>query len=301
MSSEHHNHSNEEGRRGLTRALFLTAFYLVAELIGGYVTNSLALLADAGHMLSDAVALGLSLFALWFATRPATPEKTYGYYRVEILMALVNGVALVLIAFAVCYEGYHRLGAPPPVNSVPMLLIAVVGLMVNLASAYTLRHAHHGNLNLQGAFLHIMGDALGSVGAIVAGFVMWRWHWYLADPIISILVSLLILYSSWRLLRDSVDVLLEGTPSHINITAMKDALASVEGVESLHDLHVWTLTSGMHAMSCHAVVLRSFNRHEILEEMSRRCREAFRIEHTTIQIEEESLQAHETKSCHELK
>lgn len=272
---------------------------MVAEFVGGWYTNSLALMADAGHMLTDVAALGLSLFALWVSCRPATAEKTYGYYRVEILIALVNGVALVLMALIVGVEAYRRMANPPQVNSLPMLIVATVGLMVNLLSAFFLHKSHVGNLNVHGAFLHVMGDTLGSVGAVIAGLAMLFGQWYLADSIVSMLVALLILYSSWRLLRDVVDVLLEGTPAHVNILSMKNALTSVHGVESLHDLHVWTLTSGMHAMSCHAVVCRESNRRTVLAEMSRRCRDHFQIDHTTIQIEEESLQAQEARTCHE--
>jgi cobalt-zinc-cadmium efflux system protein len=277
----------------------LTGIFTVVEFVGGWFTNSLALMADAGHMLTDAAALGLSLFAVGFASRPATARKTYGFYRVEILAALVNGVTLVVISLVIFYEAYERLWSPPLVKSGPMLLIACAGLVSNLLAAAVLHRSHSTNLNVRGALLHIVGDALGSAGAIVAGVLMLTKGWYAADPLISFLVALLILYSSWRLVKDSVDILLEGTPAHIDLGTVHDALNSVGGVESIHDLHIWTLTSGVHAMSCHVVVCGTDDRHQILERLSNIVRTRFKIDHTTIQLEEISLRHQETRSCHE--
>ena len=256
-------------------------------------------MADAGHMLTDAAALGLSLFALRFAARPATARKTYGFQRVEILAALVNGVTLVLISLVIFYEAYQRLFSPPPVKSGPMLAVACAGLVINLLCASALHRSHSTNLNVRGALLHVIGDALGSVGAIVAGILMLTQGWYMADPLISFAVGLLILYNSWRLVKDSVDILLEGTPAHIDLATVHGALNSVEGVESIHDLHIWTLTSGIHAMSCHAVVCGDDDRHQILEQLSEIVRRRFKIDHTTIQLEEVSLRHRENDSCHE--
>ncbi len=280
-------------------SLGLTAFFMVVEFLAGWWTNSLALIADAGHMLTDVAALGLSLFAIWFSSRPATSAKTYGFFRVEILAALLNGATLIALSLLVFYQATLRLLSPPLVNSKVMLLVAVVGLLVNLSSAWFLHRSHRHSLNLKGAFLHVIGDTVSSVGTILAGLIMLFKNWYLADPLISILVGLLILYSSWNLVRDSVDILLEGTPAHIDLNTVRNALRSVEGIESIHDLHVWTLTSGIHAMSCHAVVCGEKDRHVILEHLNNLLRRQFALEHTTIQLEEISLQHQEVRSCHE--
>jgi cobalt-zinc-cadmium efflux system protein len=251
-------------------------------------------MADAGHMLTDVAALGLSAFALWFASRPATEAKTYGFYRVEILAALVNGVALSLISLLIFYRAYLRLANPPEVKSGLMLGIAVVGMIVNLLSAWLLHRAHLSNLNVQGAFLHILGDAFSSIGAIAAGILMAAWHWYWADPLASVLVAIVILYNSWGLVRDAVDILLEGTPSHINLELVKKSLQQIPGVASLHDLHIWTLTSGIHALSCHVLVSAETDKNRVLQEMSLRVKNSFKIEHTTIQLEEACL---DQKEC----
>lgn len=280
-------------------SLCLTAFFMLVEFTGGLWTNSLALMADAGHMLTDVAALGLSLSALWFSSRPATSSKTYGFFRVEILAALLNGATLIALSLMIFYQSALRLWNPPVVNSKGMLLFALVGLLVNIVSAWFLHRSHRHSLNLRGAFLHVIGDAVSSVGTIVAGLFMLFRGWYLADPLISFLVGVLILYSSWALLKDSVDILLEGTPAHIDLITVKNALGSVEGIESIHDLHIWTLTSGIHAMSCHAVVCGTKDRHEILEELNDLLRRRFALEHTTIQIEEINLQPQEIRSCHE--
>jgi len=233
MSESHnkdHSHSHGRNRRRLTAVLALTFLYMLAEAIGGFVTNSLALLSDAGHMLADVASLVLALFALWFAVRPVTTRKTYGYYRMEILAALANGAALLVISLLISYEAFQRIKSPASVKGFEVTLIAIGGLAVNAVSAFVLHSASRENLNMRGAFLHVMGDALGSVGAIVAGILIWRWGWALADPLISIAMCLLIIYSSWQLIRESVNILLEGTPSHINIRAVVDAMHAVSGV-----------------------------------------------------------------------
>ena len=270
-------------------AFLLTTTFLVIEFFGGLYTRSLALIADAGHMLVDAAALGLSLFAFWFSCRPATATKTYGFYRVEILAALFNGVILMIVSFGIFYESYHRLMHPPEIESGWMLIIASLGLVINLVSAYFLHGAQFSNLNVRGAFLHVASDALSSVGAIIAGVIMASTGWYLADPLASLLVATLISYNAWRLVRDSVNVLLEGTPVHINLDGVHDELVRVKDVDSIHDLHIWTLTSGFYAMSCHAVVANTGRRHQILEELRTIIRDQFRIDHSTIQLEEENL------------
>ena len=282
----------------LRLAFLLTSIFLVIEFVGGLYTHSLALIADAGHMLVDSAALGLSLFAFWFSCRPATATKTYGFYRVEILAALFNGVILIIVSFGIFYESYHRLMHPPEIESGWMLIIAALGLVINLISAYFLHGAQFSNLNVRGAFLHVASDALSSVGAIIAGVIMASMGWYLADPLASLLVATLISYNAWRLVRDSVNVLLEGTPVHINLDAVHDELVRVKDVDSIHDLHIWTLTSGFYAMSCHAVVANTGRRHQILEELRTIIRDQFRIDHSTIQLEEKTLQHHEINPCH---
>ncbi|HYK88635.1 MAG TPA: cation diffusion facilitator family transporter [Acidobacteriota bacterium] len=283
-------------RKTLAIALAITAAWFVIELVGGLYTNSLALLADAAHMLTDLAALGLSLFALMISTRPATHEKTFGYLRAEIIAALANGILLVLIGIYILLEAYHRFASPPQVRSVAMLVVAATGLVANLVTAALLFKSQHENLNIRGAFLHVMGDTLGSVGAIVAGVLMAVWRWYLADPIVSVVVALLVMYSSWQLVRESVDVLLEGTPSHLNIPSILVDLGSVGGVRSVHDLHVWSITSGMPAMSCHIVLSPEVDAPAVLAALSRIMREKYRIEHTTIQIEVENWKVPQAES-----
>ncbi|MBI5669454.1 MAG: cation diffusion facilitator family transporter [Chloroflexi bacterium] len=233
-----------KSRQALVIVFMLTLIYLVIQIIGGIITNSLALLADAAHMLTDAGGIALALFAAWIAQKPASPSKTYGYYRVEILAAFIHAVALLGSAVFILAEAYRRFQQPPEVTSSLMLVIAVVGLIVNLIGAH-LRHSHEQeSLNLQGAFLEVVSDALGSLGVIAAAVVMWFTGWYYADPIASIAVSLFIFPRTWKLLRQAVDILLESTPAHINLAAVQQRIESVNGVADVHDLHVWSITSG---------------------------------------------------------
>jgi cobalt-zinc-cadmium efflux system protein len=286
MKNHNHNHSGEKsGKKQLTLAIAITGCWFLIELIGGIYANSLALLADAAHMLTDLAALGLSLFALRISSRPATHEKTYGYLRAEILAALANGIFLILIAAYIFYESYERFWAPPKVKSLPMFIIAVTGLLANLATARLLYHSRHDNLNLRGAFLHVLGDTLGSVGAILAGVLMMARQWYLADPIVSAIVGGLILYGAWELVAESVDILLEGTPRHLNVSHILSDLGGMGGVVSVHDLHVWSIASEITAMSCHIVLRAGEDAGRALTEASLVMREKYGIEHTTIQIE----------------
>jgi len=225
------------------------------------------------------------LLALWFAARPVTTKKTYGYYRMEILAALANGVALVVISLLIAYEAVHRLRQPEPVEGFEMLLIAGGGLLVNLFNAWLLHRASEENLNMRGAFLHIIGDALGSVGAIIAGVLIWRWGWTVADPIISFVICALIIFSSWQLIHESVNILLEGTPSHINVRSVVEAMHAVNGVADVHELHIWTISSGKVALSAH-VTLEADAAHRVtLEALQEALRAQFNITHVTIQIE----------------
>ena len=279
-----HDHSSDSWRR-LSLVLVLTALYMVTEILGGWFTGSLALLADAGHMFTDAAALLLALTAVWFASRPATPRKTFGYYRLEIIAALVNGVALVVIALIICYGAYVRWLNPPIVKTGPMILVASGGLIVNLVCAWILHSKDEIDLNMRGAWLHVIGDALGSVAAIIAGVCMMAFGWYAADPLFSVVISLLIIWGSVRLIKESTNVLLEGTPSHINLAAVEDAILATTGVNDVHDLHVWTITSGREALSAHVIHSYSISQPELLKELRTKLHDRFGVDHLTIQME----------------
>jgi cobalt-zinc-cadmium efflux system protein len=268
----------------LALVLALTVVFMIIEAIGGWLSGSLALLADAGHMLTDAGALGLSLLSAWIAGRPANDSKTYGYQRWEILAALINGAALFGIAAWVILEAIQRIQHPEPIRAQLFLIVAAGGLLVNLISLGILHGMKEGNLNTRGAYLHVLGDALGSVGALGAAAVIMLTGWLLADPIISIALALLILIGAWRLLRESTDILLEGVPRHVSMAEVQRRMLGVAGVAAVHDLHVWTVTSGMVAMSGHAIVPELASHPEVLEgirvELAR-----LGIGHVTIQLE----------------
>lgn len=317
--------SRSDNRRRLFIVLLLTTAYTVAEAVGGWLTGSLALFADAGHMVTDVAALALALAALWFAARPATPQKTYGYYRLEILAAFVNGVALVLVSLWIFYEAVTRLAAPPEVNSRSMTFIAAGGLAVNLICAWLLHdgrahghahshshdghahdhshnhshaHSHSHDLNMHGAWLHIVGDALGSLGTIIAGALIWAFGWRAADPLISIGIGLLIIWSSWRLIKDATNVLLEGAPAHINLAAVERAILETEGVAQVHDLHVWTITSGREALSAHVIHTQTIAPALLLKSLRLKLRERFGVDHLTIQMETADYDDETFHFCH---
>jgi cobalt-zinc-cadmium efflux system protein len=289
--SSRHSHG-PSGQKRLKLALLITGSWFLIELAGGIYANSLALLADAAHMLTDLAALGLSFFALKISARPATHEKTFGYLRAEILAAFANGIILILIGIFIFYKSYQRFWAPPEVKSLPMLVIAATGLLANLVTAGLLYRSRRDSLNLRGAFLHVLGDTLGSIGAILAGVLIMIRQWNLADPVVSAIVGGLVLYSSWELVKESIDVLLEGTPRHLKISHILKDLGSIRGVVSIHDLHVWSITSGMTAMSCHIVMKTSEDANLVLAESSHLMREKYGVGHTTIQIEFENWPAH---------
>ena len=265
--------------------LVLVTIYMVAEVIGGLLTNSLALIADAGHMLSDAGALALSLFAIWIAKRPPTPQHTYGYYRTEILAALINGATLVAISFYIFYEAYHRFGEPPHVQGALMMGIASGGLLINLLGLWILSGGREESLNVRGAWLHVLTDALGSVGAIVAGALIWAFGWNWVDPAVSVIIGLLVIFSSWHLLRETVNVLMEGAPGHIDVDGVRDTIRAVPGVLEVHDLHVWTITSGMVSLSAHVVVERDRYDQRVLTAVRESLHDQYGIDHVTIQLE----------------
>ena len=282
--------------RRLQLALAITAAYCVAEVVGGLLTNSLALLSDAGHMLSDVAALGLSLFAFQMARRPATEKRSFGYHRVEILAALFNGLSLWLIVGIIFHEAYRRFFEPPEVQSVGMIVVATLGLGVNIAAGLMLSGSHYDNLNVRGAFLHVLGDALGSIAAIIAGFIMLLTGWYLADPLISALIGALILYTSWELIKESMDILMQCVPKGIDVGQVQRTMEKVGGVIKVHDLHVWAVTSGVFTLSAHAVIVPNGNPHTILDKMEDELKTRFSIEHTTIQLEVEDREGREFRA-----
>ena len=231
----------------------ITTTFFVVELAGAYVSNSLALLADAAHMLTDVAALGLALFAMWLASRATSPERTFGYLRAEILAALVNAVTLIVLAIYIFWEAWQRFQEPPEVKSGPLLVVAIAGMLANIASAWVLSRGggHRDNLNTRGAFLHVLGDLLGSVATIAAALIITFTGWYAADPILSVLIGGLVVFGAWSLLRESVDVLLEAAPRGVVVADVRRAMDAVPGVSGVHDLHVWTVTSGLTALSAH--------------------------------------------------
>ncbi|MGF9714448.1 cation diffusion facilitator family transporter [Paenibacillus naphthalenovorans] len=282
-----HDHARDGNKKGLILALIITTSIMLLEFFGGLVTGSLALLSDAGHMLSDAGSLLLSLVAISFAARPATSGKTYGFYRVEILAALFNGVTLFVIAFFIIQEAYGRFLAPPEIASGSMMLIASAGLAANLLSAWALMRKGdvRNNVNLRSAYLHVIGDALGSVGAMAAGLVMLLFGWYVADPIISVLVALLILKSAWGVIRHAVHILMEGAPARLNSKEVQKTLETIDGVIDVHDLHIWTITSGLDSLSCHLRIEDGRDSQHILQSAIQIIASRFHIHHTTIQVE----------------
>jgi cobalt-zinc-cadmium efflux system protein len=283
-----HSHVHTSSIARLRVALAITAVVLVAEAVGGYLANSLALIADAGHMLTDVAALALSLFVAWFSQRPETPRRTYGYLRLEIFAAFLNGATLLLISVWIIWEAISRLRSPEPVQSGLMFGVAVLGLVANAVSAWVLRPQGEQNINVRGAYLHIIGDLLGFLGTIVAAVVIWLSGWVVADTIASVVVSVLILRSAWRLVRDSVDVLLESTPAHISSFAVRSQLEAIPGIESVHDLHVWTVTSNVIAMSVHAIVREPERHQHVLEHILDAMR-LFGIQHVTVQLERKEM------------
>jgi cobalt-zinc-cadmium efflux system protein len=270
-------------------ALVFTATYMVAEIVGGFVANSLALLADAGHMFSDAAALGLSLVAVMLAQRPATSNRTYGFHRAEILAALTNGAALLVLAVLIAREAWGRLSDPPEVQGGLMLLVAAGGLAINLVNLMILSGGRHHNLNVRGAWLHVMADTLGSVGAILAGAAIYFLGWSWADPVASFVIASLVLYSAWGLVRETLDVLMEGVPKDISVDDVAAALRGISGVLDAHDLHVWSLTSGRNIATTHLVIAEDADHQGIIDAANRTLAERFAIAHATIQVEHDEL------------
>jgi cobalt-zinc-cadmium efflux system protein len=295
--ADDHNHEHDhahglrrqsgEGKNDLLVALSITLLMMIAEAIGGLLSNSLALLSDAGHMLTDNFALLLSFFAMKFAAMPATEKRTFGFYRLEILAALINGIILVIISLYIIYQAYLRMINPQRVEGLLMLIVAVIGLAANIIGAVVLMKHSHSSLNIRGAYLHIVGDAFSSVGVVVAGVVILYTGWYLIDPILSILISFVIIYGAWTLVKESVSILLESVPSHIDIETVATAISKVKGVREAYHIHVWTITSGVHAMSAHVLIddqLVSRSR-DVINDIKTLLAEKFKILHSTIQLE----------------
>ena len=280
-----HEHRRAADRRALVAALLLTGVYTIVEVVGGVLTGSLALLADAGHMLSDNVALGLAVFAVWIAGRPSTPDRSFGYRRVEILAALANGVALVAVSIWIFWEAVSRLDDPPDVLGGWMLAIATLGVGVNLAAGAVLWRSRASSLNLEAAFRHVVADMLGSAGVILAALVILATGQNVADPLVSMAIGVLIVASAWGILRDSVRILLEATPAGVDAREVARRIAGEEGVVNVHDLHIWTITSGFPALSAHVLVRPGDDCHAARRAIERVLVREFGIEHTTLQVD----------------
>ncbi len=287
-----HDHVHSVNRVEVTRRLVwvlgMTATFMFAEIVGGVLSHSLALLADAGHMFTDVAALGLSIFAMRLAQRPPTERRTYGYVRFEILAALLNGTTLLLIAGLILVEAWGRLRDPVVIDGSVMLGVATLGLAVNVVGAVLLHSHAHDNLNVRGAYLHVLGDLLGSLGTIAAGVIVITTGWTVADPLVSVIIALLILFGAWKLVREAADVLLESAPAHVDVAEVREKLRSIKGLDEIHDVHVWTLTSGFVALSGHGVIDDPVDHTRILEEI-RVAMELLGIEHVTFQIELRTL------------
>lgn len=286
----HHHHGHSHNHSANKKALFISFIlilsFMIVEVIGGLLTNSLALLADAGHMLSDAAALGLSFFALKLGERKSSKSKTFGYKRFEIIAAALNGLTLIVISLYIFYEAFQRFANPPEVQSMGMLTISIIGLLVNIVAAWILmRGDKDDNLNVRSAFLHVLGDMLGSVGAITAALLMIFFGWTLADPIASLIVAVLIIISGWRVTKESLHILMEGAPEQIIMEDVKMSLGKIPYVEEVHDLHIWSITSGMPMLSCHIAISETGTHDHVLEQAQGILHDDFGIEHSTIQVE----------------
>jgi len=295
MSNQHSeaSHLTSRGTRPLKIALAIVLVILVAEVIGGILSNSLALLSDAGHMLVDALALGLSLFAMTIARRPATLSKTFGYHRVEIMAALTNGTILVLVSLFIFYEAYQRFLDPPVVKTPIMLLVASIGLVANLAGILLLRKGSRGSLNIKAAFWHIIGDTISSVGVIAAGVIIAFTGWYVVDAIIAFFIGGIIMWGAVRIVREASDILLEAVPRHIQVSKVIETIKNVPGIEEVHDIHVWTITSGIHALSAHLIIEDQLvsRSAEIVATINEDLARYFNITHTTLQLECEKCES----------
>lgn len=296
---DHHHDHKQQNQKSLLIAFSITTFVLIIELIGGWITNSLALLSDAGHMFSDAASLLLSFIAVYFATnRPSNLRKSYGYHRFEILAALINGVTLLIVAAFILKEAFERFQHPPTINGQGMLFVAIIGLLCNFISAWILMRNGDvkNNLNIRSAYLHVISDALGSVGAILAAIAIQLFAWSWADSVISVLIALLIVRSGWGVVKHSTHILMEGTPDGIDLEKVKQALMKISGVIDVHDLHIWTITSGLDSLSCHLLIQNEQQSQYVLKEALHCVKDDFHIGHATIQVETSPVH-HEECRC----
>nr|WP_246608831.1 cation diffusion facilitator family transporter [Paenibacillus agaridevorans] len=285
-SGHSHEHGKNTNKQALKLSFIIIATYMFIEAIGGFMTNSLALISDAGHMLSDAAALGLSFLAITFGERKANELKTFGYKRFEVLAAFINGITLMLISLYIFWEAYRRFSQPPEVMSSGMLIIAGIGMLVNIVAAFILMKGNTSeNLNVRSAFLHVIGDLMGSVGAVAAALLIMFFGWNLADPIASVVVAVLIIFSAYRVTRESIHILMEGAPPHIQVSEVRSALHSLPHVKEVHDLHIWAISSDTPSLSCHIVVDDSQVNTIVINEAKDVLVNKFRIMHTTIQID----------------
>ncbi|MED3689684.1 cation diffusion facilitator family transporter [Peribacillus butanolivorans] len=285
-----HHHHHSENKKALLASFLLISTFMVVEVIGGFMTNSLALLSDAGHMLSDAAALCLSYTAIRLGEKKATQTKSYGYKRFEIIAACLNGLTLIVISVFIFIEAIRRFVNPPEVQSLGMLMISIIGLLVNIIAAWILMSGDKDdNLNVRSAFLHVIGDMLGSVGAIAAALLIYFFDWGIADPIASVVVAILIIISGIRVVRDSFHILMEGTPYQVDMEEVKTSLKELPNVSDVHDLHIWTITSGFLTMSCHVVIDENGNHDTVLAEVQKLLHDQFGIEHSTIQVERQEV------------
>ena len=285
--------SSARHTKALKTVLIFSSVYLIAEVAGGLITGSLALLADAGHMLTDVGGLALALFAIWFGQKKATASHTYGFYRTEILASIINCLVLFGISIYILFEAWQRFKNPPEVQSSAMMIVAVIGLGVNIAGMLILRKSSGESLNMKGAYFEVLSDMLTSIAVIVAGIIMLMTGWWYADPILSALIGLLILPRTWKLLMEGVNVLMESVPKDINLAKLREAMLAVDGVSGVHDLHVWTITSGNNAMSAHVITTGAMASNDLLIAVNKAITESFSIAHTTIQIEREGYKESE--------
>jgi cobalt-zinc-cadmium efflux system protein len=265
--------------------LLLISSYIVVEIISGLLTGSLALIADAGHMLADAGGLTLALFAINFSSKPATPQRTYGFYRIEILAALANSAVLILVSIYIIYDAYERIIEPPQIKGTALIIVGSIGLVVNLVGIIILKGHAKENLNIEGAYLEVLKDTLGSIGVVVVGVVTSISEFYLVDPIISVGLAFYILPRTWSLMKKSINILMEGVPINISYEEVKKAILQIKGVTGVFDIHIWAITSGMDAITAHVVVSDPSKSQTILKDISSMLEKRFKITHTTIQIE----------------
>ncbi|MCG1010556.1 cation transporter [Salinicoccus sp. ID82-1] len=301
MGHDHEHHNHNANRTVLKTSFFIIAAFMLLEAVGGYLTNSLALLADAGHMLSDAISLGVAVLAMTVGAKAADYSKTFGYRRFEILAAIFNGVTLILISLYIFYEAFQRFSDPPEVASTGMLIIAIIGLSVNILVAWLMMSGGDTkeNLNVRAAFLHVLGDLLGSIGAIVAALLIMFFGWGFADPLASVIVATLVLISGWNVSKDAVHILMEGTPSNVDIKRIVETMKEEEGVTDVHDLHIWSISSGLNALSCHVTVDGSRTVREcqkLLQSLEERLEDK-NIHHVTIQMENETHHHSDALMC----